>query len=90
MTSKQLFMIAVSLWISTLFVVMQEITYQVIHSSAHGKHDGANFESVHHSIHKLDPLLVSTCNLFSLYLLCKSIFLWLLLCRVVTSKVFRM
>jgi len=31
------------------------ITYPVIHSSVHSKHDGANFESVHHSIRKLHP-----------------------------------
>ena len=29
------------------------ITYSVIHSSVHGKHNGVNFESVHHSIRKL-------------------------------------
>ena len=32
---------------------VEGITYPVIHSSVHGKHDGANFESVHHSICKL-------------------------------------
>ena len=29
------------------------ITYPVVHFSVHGKHNGVNFESVSHSIHKL-------------------------------------
>jgi len=37
--------------------VVEEITYPVIHSSVHGQHDGANLESVQHSIRKLHPLL---------------------------------
>ena len=34
---------------------VEGITYPVIHSSVDGKHDGANFEFVHHSICKLHP-----------------------------------
>jgi len=45
------------------------------------------FKSACESLHL--PCLVSACNLFSLYLLYKSIFLLLLLCRAVTSKAFR-
>jgi len=62
---------------------IEGITYQVIYSLVHGKHDSANFESLHYSIHKLH---LSKCNLFSLCLLYKSIFLLLLLCRAVTMK----
>jgi len=32
---------------------VEEITYPVINSSVHGEHDGAKFESLPHSIHKL-------------------------------------
>ena len=34
---------------------VEGIIYQVIRSLVHGKHDGANFESVYHSIRKLHP-----------------------------------
>jgi len=71
--SKRLFMIDVSLSISALFVVLQGvegITYPVIHSSVHGKHDGEGLEFMQHSIRKLFCLVaISTCNLFSLYML---------------------
>jgi len=30
--------------------------YPVIHSSAHGEHNGVNFESENHSVHKLHVL----------------------------------
>jgi len=36
---------------------MQEKTYQVIDAPVHGKHDGANYSLVQHTIHKLYPFL---------------------------------
>jgi len=33
----------------------ERITYPVIHFTVHGEHDGAKFESLPHSIHKLRP-----------------------------------
>ena len=32
---------------------MYTVTYPAIHSLVHGKHDGANFEPLYHSIRKL-------------------------------------
>jgi len=57
----------VSSWISTLFAVMQveETPNPVIHFLVHGKHDGANFECMHHSIRKLHPFVYAcACCLF--------------------------
>jgi len=34
---------------------VEGINFPVIHSSVHGEHNGTNFESVQHSIHKLQP-----------------------------------
>ena len=33
--------------------IVEETTYPEIHFSVHGRHDGANFKSVQHYIHKL-------------------------------------
>jgi len=54
-------------------------------SPIHGEHSGASYKSLHHFIHNA---FVSTCNLFSLYLKYKLIFLLLLLCRAAIQKVF--
>ena len=69
-------------------MVPEDKTYPVMDSPIHGEHDGASCNSVLHCVGKLQPFFVSTCNLFSQFLLYKSIFLLLLLCRGVTPKVF--
>ena len=56
--SKRLLAINVSSWISTFLWQCrgaEGITYPIIHFSVHGEHDGANFESMHHSIRMLHP-----------------------------------
>ena len=54
-TSKWLFAIDVSSWIFTWWKWVEEITYPVIHSSVHGKRDGAKFKPAPHFIRKLHP-----------------------------------
>ena len=58
---KVIVRVDVSLWLLTLWKCrrVEGITYPVIRSSVHGKHDGANFQFVHHFIYKLHAFLVS-------------------------------
>ena len=75
--------------ISSLYVVKKggrRKCHHVMDSPIRGEHDGASCNSVLHCVCKL-VVFVSTCNLFSQYLLYKSIFLLLLLCRAVALKV---
>ena len=68
--------------ISDLVIVKKNDARESFHQWI-GKYGGANCNSVHDCVCKLQPFLISTCILFLLY---KSIFLLLQLCRVVTLR----
>ena len=88
--SKQLYVIDFSSLILSLHVMNKDGRRKIHHvmdSPIHGKHDSVSCNSVLHCVCKLQSFFVSTCNLFSQYLLYNSIFLLLLLCRAVTQKV---
>ena len=57
-------MFNVSSWISILFAVMQGSRKYNLPSnpSVHGKQDGINFESLHHSIHGKGKQLGQLCS----------------------------